>query len=180
MDSKQAKDRYSSIYDLRSRGVFFVSVRDGDRGHFHFGCWSTQCSHEPPQMITCFPKEFEGTKLLETSKRWGLSMAAADQEQLHDTFFSGSQSIEALGEDQFFYTKNGTPILKDAVAYFDMEVRELIDSGDFVIAIGYIVEGEALHPDKKTLNVEYLSAERDDDYMTGALTLPFDGFDLKK
>ncbi|PRO66315.1 flavin reductase family protein [Alkalicoccus urumqiensis] len=176
MDSKQGKDPYSTIYDLRSRGVFMVSTADEEKAHFHFGCWTTQASHNPPRMITCFPKEFEGTEIVQKSGVWALSMAAADQEELHDQFFSGSQSVDALGAEKFMYRETGCPILKDAVAYFECRVHQIIDSGDFIIAIGDIVGGEALHPDKKTLNVEYLSAERDHNYMTGPLTLPFEGF----
>lgn len=178
MDSNQSRDKNSKIYGLRSRGVFFVSTAGESRAHFHFGCWTTQCSHHPPRMLTCFPKEFEGTEIIKESGVWALSLAAADQEEFHDHFFSGDQSIKEIGEEHFMYAETGSPILKDAVAYFDCKVHSLIDNGDFVIAIGDIVASEALHPEKKNLNVEYLSAERKSDYMKGPLTLPFKGFDL--
>jgi flavin reductase (DIM6/NTAB) family NADH-FMN oxidoreductase RutF len=179
MDSRQEYDPYSSIYDLRSRGVFFVSTKHGNRAHFHFGCWTTQCSHEPPRMLTCFPKEYEGTELVLKGGVFALSMAAHDQEKLQDYFFSGDQSVEALGPEQFMYAETGCPILKDAVAYFDCRVHQTIDNGDFLIVIGDIVKGEALHPEKKTLNVEYLQRGRKSNYMKGPLVLPFKGFDLK-
>lgn len=178
MDSKQQFDNYSPIYNLRSRGVFFVSTTDGKRTHFHFGCWTTQCSHEPPRMLTCFPKEYEGTDIVKRSGIFALSMVAKDQEVLHDHFFSGDQTIKDLGEDQFIYADTGCPILKNSVAYFDCKVTETIDNGDFLLVIGDIVKGEALHPEKKTLNVEYLSNERTKNYSKGPLVLPFDGFDL--
>jgi hypothetical protein len=108
-------DPYSSIYDLRSRGVFFVSTTDGQRAHFHFGCWTTQCSHEPPRMLTCFPKEFEGTEIVKRSGVWALSMVAEDQEIMTDHFFSGDQTIETIGKEKFMYAETGCPILKDAV-----------------------------------------------------------------
>jgi flavin reductase (DIM6/NTAB) family NADH-FMN oxidoreductase RutF len=178
MDSNQFHDPYSSIYDLRSRGVFFVSTTDGKRGHFHFGCWTTQCSHQPPRMLTCFPKEFEGTDIMLKSGIFGLSMVAVDQEEFHDHFFSGKQAPSDWGQEEFFTAETGAPLLKKAVAYFDCKVHQTIDNGDFVIAIGDIVQGEALHPDKKTLNVEYLSGERTKNFMIGPVTLPVKGFDL--
>jgi flavin reductase (DIM6/NTAB) family NADH-FMN oxidoreductase RutF len=178
MDSRQDFDKYSPIYDLRSRGVFFVSTTDGKRAHFHFGCWTTQCSHEPPRMLTCFPKEFEGAEIVKQSGVWALSMAAADQEEFHDHFFSGDQTIESIGEDKFMYAETGCPILKDAVAYFDCKVSSIIDNGDFLIAIGDIVKGETLHPNKKTLNVEYLASERTKSFHKGPTTLPFKAFNL--
>jgi flavin reductase (DIM6/NTAB) family NADH-FMN oxidoreductase RutF len=178
MDSRQQYDPYSSIYDLRSRGVFFVSTTNGNRAHFHFGCWTTQCSHEPPRMLTCFPKEFEGAEIVKQSGVWALSMAAADQEKFHDHFFSGDQSIEDIGEDKLMYAETGCPILKDAVAYFDCKVSSMIDNGDFLIVIGDIVKGEALHPEKKTLNVEYIASERKEHYRKGPVSLPLRGFDL--
>ncbi|WP_102344736.1 flavin reductase family protein [Bacillus sp. Marseille-P3661] len=178
MDSRQDFDPYSSIYDLRSRGVFFVSTSDGKRAHFHFGCWTTQCSHEPPRMLTCFPKEFEGTDIMKRSGVWALSMVAFDQEEMTDHFFSGDQTIEEIGKDKFIYAKTGCPILKDAVAYFDCKLSSLLDNGDFVIAIGDIVAGEALHPEKKTLNVEYIADKERKHHRKGPITLPFKGFNL--
>jgi flavin reductase (DIM6/NTAB) family NADH-FMN oxidoreductase RutF len=178
MDSKQKHDPYSPIYNLRSRGVFFVSTTNGKRAHFHFGCWTTQCSHEPPRMLTCFPKEFEGADIVKNSGVWALSMVSADQEEFHDHFFSGDQTIESIGEEKFMYAETGCPILKNAVAYFDCKVSSIIDNGDFLIAIGDIVSGSTLHPEKPTLNVEYLSNQRKTNFQKGPLTLPFKGFDL--
>lgn len=180
MDSKQKFDPYSPIYNLRSRGVFFVTTTDGTRAHFHFGCWTTQCSHEPPRMLTCFPKEFEGAEIVKRSGVFALSLAAADHEEMQDHFFSGDQSIEAIGEDRFMYAETGCPILKDAVAYFDCRAVQFIDNGDFLLVIADIVKAEALHPEKKNLNVEYLSIERTKTYMKGPLVLPHTGFDLRK
>jgi flavin reductase (DIM6/NTAB) family NADH-FMN oxidoreductase RutF len=105
-------------------------------------------------------------------------MAAADQEEFHDHFFSGDQTIESIGEDKFMYAETGCPILKDAVAYFDCKVSSIIDNGDFLIAIGDIVKGEALHPNKKTLNVEYLASEPTKSFHKGLTTLPFKAFHL--
>jgi flavin reductase (DIM6/NTAB) family NADH-FMN oxidoreductase RutF len=180
MDSNQKFDPYSPIYNLRSRGVFFVSTTDGERAHFHFGCWTTQCSHQPPRMLTCFPKEYEGTEIMQKGGVFALSMVAADQEEFHDHFFSGDQTIDLIGADQFMYAETGSPILKNAVAYFDCKVVQTIDNGDFVLAIGDIVKGEVLHPEKKTLNVEYLSLERKTSFAKGPLVLPTVGFPLSK
>jgi flavin reductase (DIM6/NTAB) family NADH-FMN oxidoreductase RutF len=130
-------------------------------------------------MLTAFPKEYEGTEIMLRSGVFGLSMAAADQEEFHDHFFSGKQSIKDIGEDKFFTAETGSPLLKDAVAYFDCKVVQTIDNGDFVLAIGDIVKGEALHPEKKTLDVVYLSRERTSNYSVGPLTLPHKGFDVE-
>jgi hypothetical protein len=55
----------------------------------------------------------------------------------------------------------------------------IYQNGDFVIAIEAIVKSEALHPEKRTLNVEYLARERTKNFMTGPVMLPVKGFDLK-
>lgn len=178
MDSKQQYDPFHGVYHLRSRGVFFVSTIDGKRGHFHFGCWTTQCSHEPPRMLTCFPKEYEGAEIVQRGGVFALSMVAADQEQFHDRFFSGAQTIQALGEDEFMYAETGCPILKNAVAYHDCKVEQTIDLGDFLVVIGNILQAGALHPEKENLNVRYLAHERTTSYATGPMVFPHKGFDL--
>jgi flavin reductase (DIM6/NTAB) family NADH-FMN oxidoreductase RutF len=177
MDSKQQFDPFHAVYHLRSRGVFFISTTDGKRTHFHFGCWVSQCSHEPPRMLACFPREYEGAEIMQRGGVFALSMVAADQEELHDHFFSGDQSVQSLGEDKFMYGETGCPILKDSVAYHDCKVTQTIDLGDFVIAIGDIVNAEALHPEKENLNVRYLAHDRTTSYAKGPMVFPRVGFD---
>ena len=178
MDSKQVSDPYHKIYHMRSRSVFFVSTIDDTRGHFHFGCWSTQCSHEPPRMLTCFAKEFEGAEIVRRSGKFALSMPSIEQMPFHDRFASGQQSLDALGREHFLFAKTGCPVLKDAVTYIDCQAVQFIDNGDFLMVIGEIVDGQILHPERKPLNVEFIKEEAERKLVNGEIVLPFKGFNL--
>ncbi|HEX7065596.1 MAG TPA: flavin reductase family protein [Bacillales bacterium] len=175
MDTKSKFDEVESVYNKRLRGGFFISTTDGKRTHFHNGCWVTQCSHEPPQMLVSFPKEMEGTPIVQRGRKFALSMTAEDQEALMDRFFAGDQDIESMGADEFIYKETGCPILKNAQAYFDCKVEQIIDNGDFLIVIGNVVSSEILHPEKQSLTVNHLM-EREGGVPEDAI-VPLVGFD---
>ncbi|MDC3411959.1 flavin reductase family protein [Aquibacillus sp. 3ASR75-11] len=177
MDTKSKLDPVEEVYNKRLRGGFFISTTDGKRTHFHNGCWVTQCSHEPPQMLVCFPKEMESTEIIKRGGVFALSMTAEDQEELMDRFFAGDQSIESMGEDEFIYKETACPILKNAQAYFDCEVAQIIDNRDFLIVIGNVLSAEILHPEKQSLTVNHLM-EREGGVPEDAI-VPLKGFDNK-
>jgi flavin reductase (DIM6/NTAB) family NADH-FMN oxidoreductase RutF len=168
----------NKVYKERIRGNLFIATTDGNRGHFHFGCWSTQCSHTPPRMLTCFPKEIEGYDIVRKGGVWTVSLVADDQADIHDAFFfEGKQSIKAIGEDQFIYRETGCPILKGAIGYFECKLVSLIDNGDFGLAIGDIVSAEMLDTEKKNLTVNAL-LDRGFIKKREEIVMPFRGFDL--
>lgn len=177
MDTQSKIDQVEPVYNKRLRGGFFISTTNGKRTHFHNGCWVTQCSHEPPQMLVCFPKEMEGAEIVQRSGKFALSMTAEDQEALMDRFFAGNQDIESMGEDEFIYKDTGCPILKNAQAYFDCEVDKIIDNRDFLIVIGNVISADILHPEKRSLTVNHLM-EREGGVPDDAI-VPLVGFDNK-
>lgn len=178
MDTFSYQDPYEPVYNKRVRGVFFVSTQDDKRGHFHFGCWVSQCSHKPPRMLVCFPKEMEGAEIVQRSKKFALSMVSHEQEDFHDTFFSGKQDPDALGRDLFFTKETGCLILKEAQAYYDCEAVNFIDNGDFLIVIGDIIDAGILHPERTSLTVNHLIHRPTKPSMEEAI-VPLKGFDLE-
>jgi flavin reductase (DIM6/NTAB) family NADH-FMN oxidoreductase RutF len=178
MDTKSKLDIVEPVYNRRLRGVFFISTTDGKRTHFHSGCWVSQCSHEPPQMLVCFAKEMEGAQIVQRSGKFALSMLADDQEELLDRFFTGHQDIESLGRNEFFYKETGCPILKASQAYFDCQAVNIIDNNDFLIVIGNVLSADILHPEKQSLTVNHLM-EREKGVSDDAV-VPLTGFDNEK
>ena len=177
--SKTHGEFANNVYKERIRGSLFIATSDGKRGHFHFGCWSTQCSHEPPRMLTCFPKELEGYDIVKKGGVWTVNIVPENHKHFHEQFhFEGKQDVQSLGEEQFVFRKTGCPILKDAVGFFECELVSFIDNGDFGIAIGDIVNAEMLNPDKKNVTVNEVVARGFLDNRE-KIQLPFKGFDLQ-
>jgi flavin reductase (DIM6/NTAB) family NADH-FMN oxidoreductase RutF len=178
MHTKTHSEFANKVYKERIRGNLFIATTDGKRGNFHFGCWSTQCSHTPPRMLTCFPKEIEGYDIVRRGGVWTVSLVAEDQADFHDAFFfEGKQDISSIGEDKFIYRETGCPILKNAVGYFECKLISLIDNGDFGLAIGDIVSAEMLNPEKKNLTVNSL-LDRGFIKKREEIKMPFEGFNL--
>lgn len=178
MHTKTHLEPVNDVYKERIRGLFFVSTFDGRKANFHLGCWSTQCSHEPPRMLTCFPKEIEGYDIVCRSGVWALSLMSEDQAPLAHKFFKeGTQDIRSIGSDEFIFKDTGCAILKNGVGYFDCKMVSFIDNGDFGLAIGDVLSTAMLQANKRNLTVNQLLDE-------GIMTerekniLPFHGFEV--
>lgn len=174
MDTQSKFDAVEPVYNKRLRGAFFISTTDGERTHFHSGCWVTQCSHQPPRMLVCIAKEMESAEIVQKSGKFALSMLAESQEGLIDRFFAGDQDIDSIGAEHFITRDTGCPILKDSQAFFDCQAVQIIDNNDFLIVIGDVLSADILNPNARSLTVNHLM-ERDQGVSATSI-VPINGF----
>lgn len=173
MDSRSREDPAEAIYDARLRGVCLISTRSGTRLHLHGGCWVTVCANRPPRLLVAIPKEFEAAALVETGRRFAVSLVAEDQAELNRALFAGRSPMAAIGRDRFLRAPSGCPVLRDGVGYLDCELADAIDLGDFLLAVGDLRAAAALNPCKRNLTVNEIQQAA----MPAQPQLPFQGFD---
>lgn len=128
-------------------------------------------------MMVAFPKEFEGARIVAEGRAFAVSVVARSKRAWHDAFFAGGQRITANNQALFRRAPSGSPVLTEAVAYIDCRVRDVVDLGDFVLALGEVDAAEALHADESNLTVNEIIAQHDPRIDQNAL-LPFEGFDF--
>lgn len=104
-------------------------------------------SLHPPLVLWSLAKKASSHAAFQQASHFGVSVLAADQENLSHHFstfkgdrFAGLDTLEGLG---------GCPLIPDALAHFECRMKSRYDEGDHFIMVGEVLrcdyrEGEAL------------------------------------
>jgi NDP-mannose synthase len=98
-------------------------------------------SADPPLVMVALDRSSDLLKELETSKRFGINVLAAGQEDI-------GLGCARKGEDKFkgvsWEDDDGLPRIHDTAAWLACDVQEFIPGGDHLIVVGLIKRCEAL------------------------------------
>ncbi len=100
-------------------------------------------SIDPLLILVCIAKGNHMEKLLPISRQFAVSILATGQEEISNTFaISGRDPVRNLGVP-CYTLETGSPIISGSAAWLDCKVRELVDGGDHIIAIGEVLQAGA-------------------------------------
>ncbi len=119
-------------------GVTVVSCLDKNKNPLGFTANSfTSVSLDPQLISICIDKESFNIDSFSITKHFAVSVLSEDQQSISTTFATPNedrfQNVEWRAED------TGSPIIENAVAWFDCNTRQVIDAGDHLILIGEII-----------------------------------------
>jgi len=119
-------------------GVTVVSCLDKNKNPLCFTAISFTSVSLYPQLISiCIDKESFNIDSFSITKHFAVSVLSEDQQSISTTFATPNedrfQNVEWRTED------TGSPIIENAVAWFDCNTRQVIDAGDHLILIGEII-----------------------------------------
>ncbi|MFP5364001.1 MAG: flavin reductase family protein [Thermoleophilia bacterium] len=101
----------------------------------------TSLSLDPLLLIVCFELRSRTLEVVRASRRFGVNVLRAGDEELAAVFASkrvGPQKFEALTAHNWSEV-HGVPVLDRALAWVACEVRELLPGGDHEIGVGAVV-----------------------------------------
>ncbi len=97
----------------------------------------TSVSAGPPLVLICVDKASVLLELFRAAGQYGISVLKDGQREL-------SQRFAERGEDRFNSTpwiagRIGVPLLPDALAHFECEIRQSVDAGDHAVLIAEVL-----------------------------------------
>jgi flavin reductase (DIM6/NTAB) family NADH-FMN oxidoreductase RutF len=112
----------------------------------------TSVSLDPRLILVCVDKSAKILPLLESNKRFGVSVLKEGHEAISEYFAKGVQSAEAEQRLSIHYrwTPNGIPVLENALLQLSCEVVASYLAGDHTIFIGEVA-GAEIHEGKPLL-----------------------------
>lgn len=125
MDSKLRKHVLRSL----SNGMYVVTTGDREAAAGATVTWLTQSSFEPPLLVACVR---EGSGLwegIERNLRAVVHVLGEDQQEIAKRFFTPAELEGATLNGLEFEATPAGPRLRDARAWAECKVRELIDCG---------------------------------------------------
>ena len=121
-------------------GLFVVGVKDGDKVTAAAVNWLTQASFAPPLVVLGSKAGTGSTDMIEKSGVFCVNVLEAGSKDLASKFFAHVEAEgNKFGAVEFSLSPNGCPVLKDALGWFECQVRDKVALGDHTIFVGEVV-----------------------------------------
>jgi len=123
-------------------GIYIVGVKNGSQINAFTGSWLTQVSFTPPRVALGIRKDSHSFEMIKQSRVFTINILGKDQKSLAEHFVKPATVMgEKLQTIKHRAGATGAPILEDAIAFFECEVRQIAnEDGDHVVVIGEVVE----------------------------------------
>ena len=135
-------------------GVYVVGVKSGDAVNAFTGTWLTQVSFTPPLVALGVKKDSGSYEMIQQGKVFTVNLLGKNQKSLAEHFVRPASIVgEKLQTVRHRFGVTGAPILQDAIAYVECEVREIANQGgDHAVVIGEVIEA-GVHRDEPALTL---------------------------
>ena len=131
-------DEYKDTLRKFATGVTLVTVASGGQFHGMTASSFASLSLDPPLILVCLEKGSRTRAMVVASKSFAINILDATQEGIAKAFStSGPKSFQDIAHRP---GRNGSPLLEDAIAWIQCDVRNTVDGGDHDIVIGEVVE----------------------------------------
>ena len=123
-------------------GVYIVGVKQGAQLNAFTATWLTQVSFTPPLVALGIKKDSHSLEMIKQDRVFSVNLLGKDQKAIAEHFVKPATVVgEKLKDVRHRAGKTGAPILEEAIAFVECEVREIAnEQGDHAIVIGEVVE----------------------------------------
>ena len=135
-----------------THGVYIVTAKTEDRINGMTAAWISQVSMNPALlMVSIAPARFT-YGLIKESGYFAINVLAEGQEGLAQSFgFRSGRKHDKFQNIPYFDAPNGSPVLNDAMAFFECKLTDAFTAGDHSLFIGSIEEAKLLKNDQEPL-----------------------------
>ena len=124
-------------------GLYVIGSRAGERRNLMTANWATQVSFEPKLLAVSVEGEALTAELMTEGRVFSLSVVDREDRAIVRKFVKPVEHDEASGTLNgfaFHEATTGAPVLDQALAFVDCEVRERLPLGDHVLFVGEVVD----------------------------------------
>lgn len=131
--------RFRNVLGRFATGVTVITTQDGERVHGMTANAFMSVSLDPPLVLVSLDNRCNMHRLLPVTRRFGISFLAEDHEHLSSHF--AGRPVEGL--EVAFVTREGAPVLDQAIAYLVAHVVDTHPAGDHTLYVGHVDHFEA-------------------------------------
>ena len=122
-------------------GLFLLTAKNGEDVASATVNWVTQTSFKPPLVAVGVKAGTHPYDVIKASRSFALHPIGAGQQDVAETFFrtiepSGNQ----LGSLTFRPGVTGAPVINELPAYWECQLRQVLEEGDHHVFLGEVVE----------------------------------------
>ncbi len=134
------------------QGVYIITVRFKEKINGMTAAWVSQVSFNPRLLGVAISSKRYTYELIKQSGFFCINVLSEDQIDLAKHFgFKSGREVNKFENVPYFDALNGSPVIKDCVAYFECEFYNECETGDHLFVTGEVRDFKVLNPDKKPL-----------------------------
>jgi flavin reductase (DIM6/NTAB) family NADH-FMN oxidoreductase RutF len=139
------RDRVVALFRRLTLGVYVIGVSDGERKDAFTAAWIMQASFDPLLLAISINPDNASYELLHASGWFTVNVLKQGQLDLARHFGTKSgRDQDKLAPVRTRPGRAGSPILEDALAYFECELEGRTRAGDHELVLGRVVDGGIL------------------------------------
>jgi flavin reductase (DIM6/NTAB) family NADH-FMN oxidoreductase RutF len=132
-------------------GLFLLTARNGEDVASATVNWVTQTSFKPPLVVVGVKEGTHPYEVIKAAGSFALHPIGADQQQVAEDFFrTVAPSGNQLGALTFRPGVTGAPVINELPAYWECQLRQVVEQGDHHVFLGEVVEA-GVNSDTPTL-----------------------------
>lgn len=129
----------AAIFQRLTQGVYVVGVADGTTRNAFTAAWIMQVSFDPLLLALSINAHHSSYEVLRRGQAFSVNVLSKDQLPLA-AHFGQSASADKLASVEWEMGVTGTPLLRDAVAWFECQVVGEAPAGDHTLVLGQVVD----------------------------------------
>jgi flavin reductase (DIM6/NTAB) family NADH-FMN oxidoreductase RutF len=121
--------------------VTVVTVAEGEERSGFTATSVSSFSAQPPMVVASMKATSSSAGLLQSTRRFGVNLLRVEQQAIAQRFtgFGGEAGAARYGSDAWTQlTRDGAPVLADAVVAMDCEAEELLERHGHILIIGRV------------------------------------------
>jgi flavin reductase (DIM6/NTAB) family NADH-FMN oxidoreductase RutF len=136
-------------------GVYIVGVKQDTQLNAFTATWFTQVSFTPPLVALGLKKDTLSFQMIQKDPVFSVNILGKNHKPLAEHFVKpATVAGEKLKGIPYRLGKTGAPILDEAIAYVECEIREIANArGDHAVIIGEVVEAGVRDKDGPALTL---------------------------
>lgn len=142
----------TELFHRLTLGVYVIGVADGERRDAFTAAWVMQVSFDPLLLALSINPGNASHPLLHAGRGFTVNVLRKGQLELARRLGTESgRDHDKLAGLGWRRGRTGAPVLEDALAYFDCELRDSLRAGDHELVVGRVIDGRLLARDAKPM-----------------------------
>lgn len=132
------KKEWLAAFSSMTYGIYVLTVKCDDTFNGMIASWVTQVSYEPPLILAAVHPNRYSHNLIEKSDAFALHVLDRSQKDMLKRF-KGPDPEKKFTGLSWESKKTGAPILKDCMAWFELQGKERLSPGNHTLFIGEVI-----------------------------------------
>lgn len=133
------KEQWQSAFGQMSYGIYVLTTKMDEAVNGMIASWVTQVSYDPPLIMAAVHSNRYSHDMIVNTKIFGLHIIDQSQKDLLKRF-KGPDPKEKFAGMDWATGKTGVPLLKDCLAWFELEMIEQHQPGNHTLFIANVVD----------------------------------------